>query len=147
MTDDVKTVNAILESANINTQRGSTLGIQLTFSCEEGRNIYWGGRMFYYLDYKKSDDLIAYTVKRPCYLGYFISRLMGTLLDQISGDDNWEDLPGTHCRLQLWETLRPTPTPFKAIGHFMKDKWFYPDKEMDEIDRIDSLIKNSSISS
>ena len=43
-------------------------------------------------------------------------------VNEVFGVD-WEDLPGISCR-----TYCPTNTVF-ALGHFLKDKWLWLDKE------------------
>lgn len=45
--------------------------------------------------------------------------------------EKWEDLPGTPCRVDA-EHGR-----VHGIGHYLKEEWFYPEKEFDAIRQND----------
>lgn len=49
----------------------------------------------------------------------FIRRVLDTL-----GVNNWEQLPGTHCR------VKAEHCKVHAIGHIIKDKWFSPETDL-----------------
>jgi len=53
-------------------------------------------------------------------LGLFVARVL-----EVSGVTQWEKLPGTSVRtLGDWERI-------DAIGHYLKDEWFWPKKEFE----------------
>lgn len=55
---------------------------------------------------------------------YGIAFIKG-ILDTLEVE-KWEDLKGTHCRAEA------TFGKVLAIGHILKDKWFYPEKVLKE---------------
>lgn len=52
----------------------------------------------------------------------FIRRILTTL-----DVESWENLPGTPLRVVCEHSK------VHAIGHYLKDKWFYPDKDLDHL--------------
>jgi len=53
---------------------------------------------------------------------FFIARVLRTV-----GVDDWEQLPGKHVRV-VGEDFGK----ILGIGHILEDKWFYPEKEIQE---------------
>lgn len=46
---------------------------------------------------------------------------------EVLGVERWEDLEGKPVRVELVKGY------IVGIGHFLKDKWFYPREELEEI--------------
>ena len=55
---------------------------------------------------------------------FWIKRILDTV-----GVQTWEELKGKHVRVD------GTNDNITGIGHIMKDKWFYPKKELSEVEK------------
>lgn len=53
--------------------------------------------------------------------GLFVARVL-----EVVGVEKWEDLKGQVCRADA------SYSQVHAIGNFLKEEWFYPEKELNE---------------
>lgn len=75
----------------------------------------FGGNAF---DEPVRDEKDKFIGRRGTAFGMeFIRRVL-----EVLEVDSWEKLPGTFCRVQAGFGL------IEAIGHPLKDKWFFPEK-------------------
>ena len=65
------------------------------------------------------------------YAGMWIWRCL-----ESAGVSDWKDLPGKIIR------VRTDHTKIHAIGHVLEDRWFYPEKEFIELERVDASTKS-----
>lgn len=102
--------NAVIESADINDgDRGLlTAWVSLDYG---GSGQAFGGYALYLPDFVNSKQ-------QANYAGLFIWRVM-----QIAGVTRWADLKGKTIR------VRADGGKVYAIGHILKDDWFYPTAE------------------
>jgi len=106
-------MNAVIKMVSIDTERGLTAWLHLDLGgCGQG----FGGYALYWPD---REDML-----KGNYAGVFIHRCI-----EIGGVEKWEQLPGKTIRVikDSWAG------PIEAIGHIIKDDWFYPDKEADRV--------------
>lgn len=63
----------------------------------------------------------GYDLRHQAHARKFIWRVL-----EVVGVREWGDLVGKPCRVIAGDTWNG---PLKAIGHIIKDKWYYPEKE------------------
>lgn len=104
--------NAVIESVTLSNERGLSAWLMLDFGdCGQG----FGGLLLY----SANGDPLAREVN---YCGHFIWRVL-----QVAGVERWERLPGKTIRVQR------SFSHIKAIGHILKDDWFDPREEFEEL--------------
>jgi hypothetical protein len=99
--------NAIIKSAKITTRDGDflTVWVDLDYGCMNQR---FGGYALYLPKSFNHHALMSVA-------GHFIFRLM-----EVSGVTDFNDLAGKSIRVKC------THTGIDAIGHIVKDDWFFP---------------------
>lgn len=109
----METKNAIIESAHFDTERGLTAFVTLDYGgvCQG-----FGGYMLY------SPPGWASHEEPGNYAGHFIWRVL-----EIAGVDDWSKLKGRTIR------VKAEHSKVHAIGHIVKDDWFDPSKEFEEL--------------
>ncbi len=114
MTDDIEIVNAVIESAKFDTERGLTAWVFLDYggSCQG-----FGG----YALYGPSDWKMH--TQPGNFAGHFIWRVM-----EIAEVTEWAQLKGKTVRVKK----RGFSSPIIAIGHIIKDDWFDPKVEFNQ---------------
>jgi hypothetical protein len=75
--------------------------------------------------------IFTHTGNQKNYAGLFIWRCM-----EIGGVDEWSKLVGKTIRVR-GEFFGP----IDAIGHIVKDDWFYPKKEFDELNSASENVE------
>jgi hypothetical protein len=109
MTMDAEIVNAVIESARFDMERGLSAWLSLNYG---GSGQGFGGYLLY---------APAGWAAHPGslnYCGHFIWRVL-----EIAGVGDWSELPGRTIR------VRRTFDKVEAIGHIIKDDWFDPTAE------------------
>ena len=102
--------NAVIESADIDTERGLNVWIHLDYGgCGQG----FGGYILYV-----PRDWKHHSVDGPNYGGHFIYRCL-----EVAGVEKWSQMRGKTVRADIQDGL------IKGIGHIVKDDWFYPGKD------------------
>ena len=104
-----ETKNAMIESTMLGIEDHGILTATLTLD-------YGGsgqGFGLYGFDHTKRNG-------EPCATS-FAARFIREVLETV-GVDEWEKLPGQRIRVIA------TDSKVEAIGHFIKNKWFYPEK-------------------
>lgn len=109
----IETRNAVIESANFDTERGLSAWLILDYG---GTGQGFGG----YMLYLPSDW--AHHKGQANYAGHFIYRCL-----EIAGVDDWAKLKGRTIR------VKADHSKVHAIGHIIKDDWFDPAKEFDRL--------------
>ena len=113
---ETKIMNAIIESASINIERGFMIDswIHLDYG---GSGQGFGGFCLHTIPksgYSDKDTIPA--------AGHWIMRVM-----QIAGVESWNELPGKTVR------VKATHSRVHAIGHIVKDDWFCPEVDFHEM--------------
>jgi hypothetical protein len=110
MSDEIQ--NAIIESARIEIERGGILDVWV-FLDFGNRSQGFGGWALY-LDKSCAHHKIAGVA------GHHIFRIM-----QIAGASSWEGIVGKSVRCIA------TTEKIIALGHIIKDEWYYPEREFE----------------
>lgn len=107
--------NAIIEKATLTIVEGClSAWVFLDYGgCGQG----FGGFALYF-----PKSFRHYDPKTPNYAGHFIWRVL-----KIAGVENWSDLKGKTVR------VKGDFTRIEAIGHIVKNDWFDPKKEFEEM--------------
>ena len=108
------TLNAKILSTRLGIEDHGILTAYIMIAHEHGHQGF-GGYQFDYRPHKK----IIYTEK----CAHFVRRVL-----EVVGKRNWEDLPETACRVR---EINGYDTKLCAIGNFIEDDWFYPEKEFE----------------
>lgn len=110
----VETVNAIIESANFDTERGLSAWVTLDYgwSCQG-----FGGWMLYVPESwgRDLDGRDWSERNRANFCGHFVYRVL-----EIACVDDWAKLKGRTVR------AKREHSKVHAIGHIVKDDWFDP---------------------
>lgn len=108
--------NAVIEYAKFDTERGLSAWIGLDYggSCQG-----FGGYLLYV---PKSWG--SYSPAQANYAGHFIHRVL-----EIAGVDDWANLKGRTVRVKCEHSK------VHAIGHIIKDDWFDPSKDFEDLRR------------
>jgi hypothetical protein len=107
--EDIEIKNAIIRSAELNTDNGFLSGwIDLDY----GK----GGQMFGGIALYLPKSFLNHTIESPA--GHWISRVM-----KIAGVDKWSQLSGKTIR------VKATLDKVTEIGHIVKDDWFNPTED------------------
>lgn len=109
----IETKNAVIESARFDTERGLSAWLSLDYG---GSGQGFGGYMLYL---PKS---WRHHPGQANYCGHWIYRCL-----EIAGVDDWSKLPGRTIR------VRCEHSKVHAIGHIVKDDWFDPAREFEEL--------------
>jgi hypothetical protein len=112
------TLNAVIESATITTERGFMLDAWIHLKLENGFNQGFGGYALYLDKTSKHHSIMS-----PG--GHFIFRVM-----EIAGVENWDKLKGQAIRIRKENGLGST---IDSIGHIIKDDWFCPREDFRDI--------------
>ena len=107
--------NATITKADLDTERGVlTAWLHLDYG---GSGQAFGG----YVLFKPEANPCRSERSAECRdcTGLFITRVL-----EVVGVDSWSKLPGKAIR------VRATHSGVEAIGHYLKDKWFEPAKEL-----------------
>lgn len=112
----IETKNAVIESANFDTERGLSAWVHLNYG---GSGQGFGGYVLYV-----PKDWGSYTPNQANYCGHFVYRCL-----QIAGVDDWSKLKGKTVR------VRCEHSKVHAIGHIVNDDWFDPSKDFEELRR------------
>jgi hypothetical protein len=114
--EDFQVKNAIIKSSSFDTERGLSAWLQLDYG---GTCQGFGGYLLY-----APKGWAAHNNPVPC-CGHFVYRCF-----QIAEVDDWSKLPGRTIRaLTSWGKC-------KAIGHIVKEDWFDPSEEFEELRRM-----------
>lgn len=109
--------NAVIIGAEITKRDHGVLSAWLTLDYGGGGQGFGG----YALYLPKS---FAHSSESKAHCGLFIWRCL-----EIAGVESWDKLVGKTIRVRKqneWETI-------DAIGHIIKDDWFYPSKEFESL--------------
>ena len=106
MKEEMEIMNAVIESASINIERGFMVDAWLHLKHGRG-NQGFGGYCLYHIDKKGGD-----------YTGLFISKCL-----EMADVEKWENLKGKTIRIKACHSK------IESIGHIVEDKWFTPSKE------------------
>lgn len=112
--------NAIIQDAEITTEEHGLLTAWLTLDYA-GTGQGFGG---YALYLPKS---FLHHDRESSWAGHFLWRVM-----EIAGVTKWSQLPGKTIR------VRATHDGVQAIGHIVKDDWFDPRREFDQLKMVPS---------
>ena len=107
--------NAIIESATITNDDHGLLTSWLTLDYG-GSGQGFGGFALYLPDLFKNHR------KQDSYCGHFIWKVM-----EIADVNEWGKLKGKPIR------VKSEHSKVYGIGHFIKDNWFYPEKDFEKI--------------
>lgn len=111
--EEIKTVNALIESADIDNERGLSAWLHLTF--QSGGQGFGG-----YILYAPSGW--AANRDKSNYAGHFIYRVL-----EIAGVERWSQLAGKTIRIKhTWSKVH-------AIGHIIKEDWFEPSEDFKKL--------------
>ena len=110
----IETKNAVITAAKFDTERGLSAWLMLDYGDSSGQG--FGGYLLY-----APSGWNAHS-QPGNYAGHFIWRCM-----EVAGVDDWSKLVGRTIRVK---------TDFNhvhAIGHIIKDDWFDPKAEFEEL--------------
>lgn len=99
--------NATIKSASISTEDHNCLMVWLTLDYGDSQQGFGGYAL--------------YAPKIKDKTGQYLWRLM-----QIAGVSRWENIVGKPVR------VRATNSGIEAIGHFLREDWFEPAKELED---------------
>lgn len=102
-----KIVNAVIESAELNCERGFLAG---SVMLDYGDGGHQGTGMFGLYSPKQDHDLG----------GLFVFRVL-----QVADVNEWSELEGRAVRVRIENGL------VESIGHYLKDDWFCPRRELE----------------
>ena len=105
--DDLELKNALIKSVTLSTEDHGCLSSFLHLDYGDCGGQGFGGYMLY-----------SPKSKGACGAGLWIWRILEVL--EVS---KWERLPGTTLR------VKARHTGIEAIGHILKDQWFWPREE------------------
>lgn len=109
--------NAIIESASIRTEDGF-LDCSVCFNYGGSGQCFGGWTLYLPATWKN------HKVSGPNYAGHFIWRVM-----ELAGVTKWEQMKGKTMRVLA------DHSHIEAIGHIVKDDWFYPRKDFEKAER------------
>jgi hypothetical protein len=111
----VETCNAVIKSARITDDDHGFLTVWLDLDYGGSGQGFGGYTLYLPKTYSHHANSL-----RANYAGHFIWRVM-----EVAGVSNWSNLPG--------KTIRAIKehTKVHAIGHIVKDDWFFPAKDLD----------------
>jgi hypothetical protein len=109
----METKNAIVKSVGLSNGDHGCLSAWLHLDYG-GSGQGFGGFMLY-----------SPKAKEPSFCGHFIWRCL-----EIAGVTEWNDIPGKSVRVKCNSGL------VTAIGHIVKDDWFDPKKEIDDMQML-----------
>lgn len=113
----IETRNAVIESAEITNDDHGLLSAWLYLDYGSGGQGFGGYALYLPKDFTHSNN-------QKNYAGHFIWRCM-----EIAGVSKWSQLKGKTIR------VRAEHSKVHAIGHIVKDDWFCPGKDFDEMQR------------
>ena len=105
--------NAVIESARLDTERGLSAWLTLDYG---GTGQGFGGYILYI------PSGWTHHGEPGNYAGHFIWRVL-----EIAGVDDWAKLKGRTIR------AKADHSKVHAIGHIVKDDWFEPSKDFEQI--------------
>ena len=109
----IETRNAVIKSARFDTERGLSAWLDLDYG---GSGQGFGGYLLYL---PKS---WSHHKGQANYCGHWIHRCL-----QIADVDDWSKLAGRTVR------VKAEHSKVHAIGHIVKDDWFDPSKEFEQL--------------
>jgi hypothetical protein len=115
MGEEWRECNAVIRGTKLELSDHGPLTATVFIECQEGR-IGFGQIGFDHLDPDDSDKW--HPEGGAC--AYFLRRVL-----EVCGEDVWENLKGKVVRLKLEGNA--SGTRIVAMGHFMKDCWFFID--------------------
>lgn len=115
--DTIETKNAVIESAEITNDDHGLLSAWLHLDYGGGGQGFGGYALYLPKDFTHSNN-------QKNYAGHFIWRCM-----EIAGVSKWSQLKGKTIR------VRAEHCKVHAIGHIIKDDWFCPGKDFEEMER------------
>lgn len=111
--EELETKNAVIESATITNDDHGCLSAWLYLNYGSGEQAF-GGYALYLPDGWKHHQILSHA-------GHFIWRCMA-----IAEVNEWGKLKGKTIR------VKANHCHVEAIGHIVKDDWFYPSKDFDK---------------
>lgn len=107
---EIKTKNAVIESARLSTDDHNLLTAWLSLEYGGTGQGFGGYTLYLPRSYAHHTESL-----KANFAGHFIWRVM-----EIAEVTEWSQLPGRTIR------VRAEHAGVKAIGHIVKDDWFYP---------------------
>ncbi len=117
---EVKTSNAIIEAATISCGERGLLTAWLTLDYGGAGQAFGGYALYLPQSFSHHED----SKLGPNFGGHFIMRCM-----EVAGVEEWSKLPGKTVR------VRHEWTKVHAIGHIVKDDWFCPSDDFEQMNR------------
>jgi hypothetical protein len=114
MASQIETKNAVIESARITNDDHGLLSAWLSLNYGGSGQSFGGYSLYLPRDFTHHDP------SGPNYAGHFIWRVM-----EIAGVSEWSKLSGKTIRVKAEHST------VHAIGHIVKDDWFYPRIDFD----------------
>jgi hypothetical protein len=118
----MKTQNAIIKSADITNEDHGLLSAWIFLEYESGGQGFGGCALYLPKGFKHHND-------GANYAGHWIFRVM-----EIAGVGHWKDLPGKTIRVRhdvKGESI--LGATIHSIGHIVKDDWFHPESEFEQL--------------